>query len=68
MPFREGKLKIGMSLCAIQGKDNKVVGINIKIFISVRGAPREIANTFVNFGIFSAVMKLQGFSKFQKGG
>ena len=48
MPFRE----VGMSLHAIQGRDSKVVGINVEIVISVRGAFQEIANKFMNFGYF----------------
>ena len=62
MPFRE----VGMSLHAIQERDSKVVGINVEIVISVRGAFQEIANKFMNFGIFGCRETL-GVSKFQKG-
>ena len=53
MPFRE----VGMSLHAIQGRDSKVVGINVEIVISVRGAFQEMANEFMNFDIFRRVRK-----------
>ena len=33
-----------MSLHAIQGRDSKVVGINVEMVISVRGTPQEIAS------------------------
>ena len=33
-----------MSLHAIQGRDSKVVGINVEIVISVRGTSQEIAS------------------------
>ena len=67
MPFRGGTLKIGMSLCAFQGRYIKVMGINVEIVISVRGAFQEMANEFMNFGIFGCQETL-GFSKFQKKG
>ena len=66
MHFREGTLKIGMSLHAIQGRDIKVMGITAETVLSVRGAFQEIANKFMNFGIFGCQETL-GFSKFQKG-
>ena len=56
-----------MSLHAIQGRDSKVVGINAEIVIPVRGAFQEMANEFMNFGIFGCQETL-GFSKFQKRG
>ena len=67
MPFRGGTLKIGMSLHAIQGRDIKVMGINVEIVIPVRGAFQEMANEFTNFGIFGCQETLD-FSKFQKRG
>ena len=42
MPFRE----VGMSLHAFQGRDSKVVGINVEIVFSVRGTSQEIASEF----------------------
>ena len=53
MPFGE----VGMSLHAVQGRDKKVVGINVEIVISVRGTFQEIANEFMNFDIFRRVRK-----------
>ena len=66
MPFREGTLKIGMSLHAIRGRDIKVMGITAETVMSVRGAFQEMANEFMNFGIFDCQETLV-FSKFQKG-
>ena len=65
MHFREGTLKIGMSLHAIQGRDIKVMGITAETVMTVRGAFQEMANEFMIL-VFWAVRKL-GFSKFQKG-
>ena len=42
MPFRE----VGMSLHAFQGRNSKVVGINVEIVFSVRGTSQEIASEF----------------------
>ena len=64
--LKEGTLKIGMSLHAIQGRDIKVMGITAETVMSGRGAFQEMANEFMNFGIFGCQETL-GFSKFQKG-
>ena len=66
MPFREGTSKIGRSLHAIHGRDIKVMGITAETVMSGRDAFQEIANEFMNFGIFGCQETL-GFSKFQKG-
>ena len=67
MPFREGTLKIGMSLHAIQGRNIKVMGITAETVMSGSGAFQEMAKEFMNFGIFGCQETL-GFSKFQKRG
>ena len=46
-----------MSLHAIQGRDSKVVEINLEIGISVMGTFQEIANEFMNFDIFRRIRK-----------
>ena len=56
-----------MSLHAIQGRDNKVVGINVEIVISVRGTFQKIANEFMNFDIFRRVRKPYISLSFRKG-
>ena len=63
MPFRE----VGMSLRAIQGRDSKVVGINVERVISVRGTFLEIAKEFMNFDIFRRVRKPYISLSFRKG-
>ena len=56
-----------MSLHAVQGRDKKVVGINVEIVISVRGTFQEIANEFMNFDIFRRVRKPNISQIFRKG-
>ena len=51
MPFREGT----------------VLGINVEIVISVKGAFQEMANEFMNFDIFRRVMKPYISLIFRKG-
>ena len=63
MPFRE----VGMSLYAIQGRDSKVLGINVETVIYVRGAFQEMANEFMNFDIFRRVRKPYISLIFRKG-
>ena len=66
MHFREGTLKIAVSLHTIQGRDIKVIGITAETVMSGRGAFQEMANEFMYFGIFGC-QETSGFSKFQKG-